>query len=179
MRSAALVVCVCMSLLAGSAVAQNTLAARFEDAGTTARVKSVLIANKATKATQINVETQDGIVQLSGFVDSEAARQAAVVAARNIGGVKEVQDRLLIRDAGRTTGQAIDDTVIAAKLKTELTGSAGLGVASDVVVEVNSGVVELSGFVPTFDQKNRAAEIARRISGVMDVKNNITVKTRG
>jgi hyperosmotically inducible periplasmic protein len=176
MRIATLVVC--LGLAMGTALGQSTAPPKLEDAGTTARVKGALIANKATKATQINVETLDGVVQLSGFVDSEAARQAAVVTARNIGGVKEVQDRLLIRDAGRTAGQAIDDTVIAAKLKSELAGSAGLGVASDVVVEVNSGVVELSGFVPTFDQKTRAAEIARRITGVMDVKNNITVKAR-
>jgi len=177
MRIATLIVCV--GLMASAAFGQDTSPPKLEDAGTTARVKGALIANKATKATQISVNTQDGVVQLSGFVDSEAARQAAVATARNIGGVKEVHDRLLIRDAGRTGGQAIDDTVIAAKLKSELEGSAGLGIASDVVVEVNSGVVELSGFVPTFDQKTRAAEIARRISGVMDVKNNITVKTRG
>jgi hyperosmotically inducible periplasmic protein len=179
MRIAALVLCVCAGLMTSAAPAQNGVPAKLEDAGTTARVKGVLITNKSTKAHQINVETQGGVVQLSGFVDSEVARQAAVAAARNVDGVKEVQDRLLIRDAGRTTGQATADTVIAAKLKTELAGSAGLGVASDVIVEVNSGVVELSGFVPTFDEKNRAAEIARRISGVMDVKNNITVKTRG
>jgi hyperosmotically inducible protein len=164
--------------MASAAHGQSSNSSAVVDAETTARVKTALIANRATKATQINVETLEGVVQLSGFVDSEIARQAAVSTARSIGGVREVQDRLLIRDAGRTAGQAIDDTVIEAKLKTEL-ASAGLEMASDVIVEVNSGIVELSGFVPTHDQKNRAAAIARRISGVMDVKNNITVKTRG
>lgn len=175
MRLAAFLLCA--ALMPFAAHGQG-IPSKLDDAGTTARVKSALIANKATKANQINVETLEGVVQLSGFVDSEMARQAAVSTARNVGGVKEVQDRLLIRDAGRTAGQAIDDTVIAAKLKSELASSAGLGTATDVVVEVNSGVVELSGFVPTYDQKSRAAEIARRISGVIDVKNNITVKTR-
>jgi hyperosmotically inducible protein len=169
----------CALLMASAAHGQSSVSSKVDDVGTTARVKSALIVNKATEASQINVETFAGVVQLSGFVDSEMARQAAVSTARNVGGVREVQDRLLIRDAGRTAGQAIDDTVIAAKLKSELASNAGLGTASDVVIEVNSGVVELSGFVPSYDQKNRAAEIARRISGVMDVKNNITVKTRG
>jgi hyperosmotically inducible periplasmic protein len=176
MRTAAFLLCA--ALIASAAHGQG-IPSRLDDTGITARVKGALITNKATKAHQIKVETLDGIVQLSGFVDSEMARQAAVSTARNIGGVREVQDRLLIADAGRTAGQAIDDTVIAAKLKSELASNAGLGAASSVVVEVNSGIVELSGFVPTYDQKNRAAEIARRISGVMDVKNNITVKTRG
>jgi hyperosmotically inducible periplasmic protein len=177
MRIAALLLFAALSTSA--AHGQTRIPPKLDDAGTTARVKSALISNKATKATQISVQTVDGVVQLSGFVDSEMARQAAVSTARNIGGVTEVRDRLLIRDAGRTGGQAIDDTVIAAKLKTELASGAGLGTATEVIVEVNSGIVELSGFVPTFDQKNRAAEIARRITGVMDVKNNITVKTRG
>jgi hyperosmotically inducible protein len=177
MRSAVLLLSAV--LMVSAAHGQSSIPSRVADAETTARVKTALIANRATKATQINVETLEGVVQLSGFVDSEMARQAAVSTARSIGGVSEVQDRLLIRDAGRTAGQAIDDTVIEAKLKSELAGSAGLGMASDVIVEVYSGIVELSGFVPTHDQKNRAAEIARRISGVMDVKNNITVKTRG
>jgi hyperosmotically inducible protein len=178
MRIAALLVCATM--LAGAAFAQSRIPSKLDDSGTTARVKSALLADKVTKPTQISVDTLEGVVQLSGFVDSEMARQSAVSIARNTGGVREVQDRLLIRDAGQHTGgQVVNDTVIAAKLKNELTSSAGLGTTTEVVVEVNSGVVELSGFVPTFDQKNRAAEIARRISGVMDVKNNITVKTRG
>ena len=177
MRIAALVVCA--TLLAGAAFAQSRVPSNLDDAGTTARVKSALTANKVTKSTQISVDTWEGVVQLSGFVDSELARQSAVSTARSIGGVREVQDRLLIRDTGRTGGRVTNDTVIAAKLKSELSSSAGLGTTTEVVVEVSSGIVELSGFVPTFDQKNRAAEIARRISGVMDVKNNITVKTRG
>jgi hyperosmotically inducible protein len=177
MRIAALLVCV--TVLTGTAFAQSRIPSKLDDAGTTARVKSALVANKVTKTTQISVDTLEGVVQLSGFVDSEMARQSAVGTARTVAGVIEVQDRLLIRDAGRSGGQAVNDTVIAAKLKSELASNAGLGTTTEVVVEVSSGVVELSGFVPTFDQKNRAAEIARRISGVMDVNNNITDKTRG
>lgn len=63
-------------------------------------------------------------------------------------------------------------------MKGEIAGKAGLGTASDVNVEVNSGVVELSGFVPTADQKMKAGEIARGISGVKDVRNNIELKPK-
>ena len=112
-------------------------------------MKTALIGNKQTKASQINVETQQGVVQLSGFVDSEGARKAAVMTAKNVTGVKEVQDKLLLRDGERSTGEAVDDTVIATKVKSELAGKSGLGTASSVTVEVNRGIVELSGFVPT------------------------------
>jgi hyperosmotically inducible protein len=94
-------------------------------------------------------------------------------------GVKQVENKLLIRDANRSAGQATDDTVIAAKVKGQLAGKAGLGTASDVNVEVNSGVVELSGFVETADQKAKAAELARGINGVKNVRNNISLKPAG
>lgn len=169
-----------MGLITSSALAlANDASAGKSDAGLTASVKSALISNKDTKASQINVETQQGTVQLSGFVDSEAAKQAAETTAQKVAGVTEVDNKLLIRDANRSTGQAVDDTVITAKVKGEIAGKASLGTAADVNVEVNSGVVELSGFVPTVDAKVKAGEIARGISGVKDVRNNIELKPKG
>lgn len=171
----ALILSVGLIAMSATVLADNT---GKSDASLTASVKSALIGNKDTKASQINVETQSGIVQLSGFVDSEAAKQAAEMTAKNVEGVQQVQNKLLIRDAKRSTGQAFDDTVIAAKVKGEIAGKAGLGTAADVNVEVNSGVVELSGFVPTADQKTKAGEIARGINGVKDVHNNIELKPK-
>lgn len=164
--------------LPGSAQAQTQSAPNMDDAVLSMRVKAALIANDATKASQINVETQSGIVQLSGFVDSEAMRAAATSAAKRVTGVKEVQNKLMIRDANRSTGQAVDDTVIAARVKGELAGKSGLGTATSVNVEVNSGVVELSGFVATMDQKTQATEIARGVDGVKNVQNNISLKPK-
>jgi len=43
-------------------------------------------------------------------------------------------------------------------------------------VETFKSTVQLSGFVNTRDQKNRAGDIARKVKGVNDVENNITVK---
>ncbi|HEY5806548.1 MAG TPA: BON domain-containing protein [Povalibacter sp.] len=149
------------------------------DANVTASVKSALISNDQTKASQINVETSSGVVQLSGFVDSTAAKAAAETAALNVEGVKQVQNKLLIRAADRSTGQVVDDTVITAKVKGEIAGKAGLDTGSDVNVEVNAGVVELSGFVATADEKVRAGELARSINGVKDVHNNISLKPQG
>ena len=161
-----------------SALAQKSATDSIDDAGTTARVKTALIGNKQAKASQINVETQQGVVQLSGFVDSEGAREAAVMTAKNVTGVKEVQDKLLLRNGERSTGEAVDDTVIATKVKSELAGKSGLSTASSVTVEVNRGIVELSGFVPTPEEKTAAASIARGVAGVKDVENNIELKPR-
>jgi hyperosmotically inducible protein len=175
----ALLLSLCLSLAAVAVLAQTQSAPNMDDAVISMRVKAALIANDSTKASQINVETQRGVVLLSGFVDSEAMRAAAASSAKAVTGVKEVQNKLMIRDANRSTGQAVDDTVIAAKVKGELAGKSGFDTATSVTVEVNSGIVELSGFVSTLDQKTQAADIARSVNGVKDVQNNISLKPKG
>jgi osmotically-inducible protein OsmY len=50
-----------------------------------------------TKATEINVETFKGIVQLSGFVSSQASANKAVELARNVGGVKGVTNDMRLK----------------------------------------------------------------------------------
>lgn len=69
----------------------------IDDSVITGKVKSALIADSTTKAYQIEVETYQGTVQLSGFVDSNDARSRAVELARGVDGVKEVENALEIR----------------------------------------------------------------------------------
>lgn len=71
-----------------------------DDSVITAKVKAALVGDSETKAHQINVETFEGTVQLSGFVDSADARSRAVEVARNIEGVRNVKDSMQVRDDG-------------------------------------------------------------------------------
>jgi len=74
----------------------------------------------------------------------------------------------------RSTGQVIDDTSIAARTKTALVADPitdGLGID----VEVDRDKVQLNGFVNSQAQVDRAGEIARSISGVSSVENNLKV----
>ncbi len=72
----------------------------IDDSAITAKVKSALIADSTTKAYQINVETFQGTVQLSGFVDDAQARQRAEQVAENVEGVRDVNNKLELRDQG-------------------------------------------------------------------------------
>lgn len=74
-----------------------------------------------------------------------------------------------------STGEYIDNSAITAKVKAALVGDEVVK-ARDVSVETFRGVVQLSGFVDSETQKTRAAEIARSVEGVTDVKNNLVVK---
>jgi hyperosmotically inducible protein len=74
-----------------------------------------------------------------------------------------------------STGEYIDDSVITTKVKAALVHDDNTpGMA--IKVETFKGVVQLSGFVDTSVQKNRAGMDAGQVSGVKEVVNNITVK---
>ena len=61
------------------------------------RVKAALIAAKDIDASDINVDTFRGVVQLSGFVPSRQMQDRAVSVTRGVPGVKEVKDDMRLR----------------------------------------------------------------------------------
>jgi len=74
-----------------------------------------------------------------------------------------------------STGEDIDNTAITARIKKAF-ASDELVRARDVKVESFRGTVQLSGFVDTAEQKERAESLAKAIPGVKAVENNIIVK---
>jgi osmotically-inducible protein OsmY len=69
----------------------------FDDSVITTKVKAALFQDDMTKATEINVETFKGVVQLSGFVISQSAINRAVELARNTNGVKGVTNDMRLK----------------------------------------------------------------------------------
>ncbi len=73
------------------------------------------------------------------------------------------------------TGEYIDDTAITTKVKSAIFNEPTLKVA-EINVETFKGVVQLSGFVSTQTAANKAVEVARGVSGVKSVKNDMRIK---
>jgi len=73
------------------------------------------------------------------------------------------------------TGEYIDDTVITAKVKTAIMNDPDLKV-TEINVETFKGVVQLSGFVSSRTEIDRAVVVARGVQGVTSVKNDMRVK---
>jgi len=69
----------------------------IDDSVITGKVKAAFAADPTVKATQVQVETVKGTVQLSGFVDSRESAQKAVEIARGVKGVKSVKNDTVIR----------------------------------------------------------------------------------
>ena len=67
-----------------------------DDAGTTAVIKTKLLADQSTSGLEINVTTQSGVVSLDGDVDSAAEKTAAERIAKGTNGVTEVKNNLTV-----------------------------------------------------------------------------------
>ncbi|MES2832090.1 MAG: BON domain-containing protein [Pseudomonadota bacterium] len=90
---------VVMFALAGCAATPKTesTAEYVDDTVITGKVKAVFVNDPALKAREINVETFKGVVQLSGFVSSEADAQRAVAVTKGIKGVVSVKNDMRIK----------------------------------------------------------------------------------
>ena len=78
---------------------KDTVGEVIDDSVLTTRVKAALVVNPVTKARQINVTTERGVVQLSGFVDSATEKRTATEVARTVAGVHDVRNELETKSA--------------------------------------------------------------------------------
>jgi len=76
---------------------QESAGEYLDDSVITTKVKSLLAADDLLKSFQISVETNKGIVQLTGFVDSQAAVDKAGEIARSVKGVASVKNDLVVK----------------------------------------------------------------------------------
>jgi osmotically-inducible protein OsmY len=74
-----------------------SIGSRIDDSVITTKVKAMLVADGEIKGSDISVETRNGEVVLSGFVDSAEQGEKAIDAARRVDGVKEVDSRLAVK----------------------------------------------------------------------------------
>ncbi|WNI88286.1 molecular chaperone OsmY [Citrobacter portucalensis] len=145
----------------------------MDDSTITAKVKAALVDHESIKSTDISVKTDQKVVTLSGFVESQAQAEEAVKVAKGVEGVTSVSDKLHVRDSKDTSVKGYaGDTAITSEVKTKL-------LADDIVpsrkvkVETTEGVVQLSGTVDSQAQSDRAESIAKAIDGVKSVKNDL------
>ena len=145
----------------------------MDDSTITAKVKAALVDHESIKSTDIAVKTDQKVVTLSGFVESQAQAEEAVKVAKGVEGVTSVSDKLHVRDSKSTSVKGYaGDTATTSEVKAKL-------LADDIVpsrkvkVETTDGVVQLSGTVDSKAQSDRAESIAKAVDGVKSVKNDL------
>ena len=121
---------------------------------------------------EIGVAVKDGIVTLTGWVDSYLKKMAAEEAAHRVPGVKAVANDIEVRLPGFAERT---DTDLAAAVLNALRWDAAIPTGK-VDVTVSQGWVTLKGEVDYAFQKRDAERAVRRLSGVKGVSNLIVVK---
>jgi osmotically-inducible protein OsmY len=123
-------------------------------------------------AAEIGVAVKDGVVTLSGSVDSYGKKWAADRAAKRVYGVKAVTEEIKVTLAG-SYQRADKDIAQAATNVLEL----NLWIPSNrIKVKVQNGQITLNGDVDWYYQKERAEDAVRHLIGVWGVINSITIK---
>jgi osmotically-inducible protein OsmY len=77
-----------------STLHQQPIREAISDGVITARIRAQLLASDITAGYDIHVTTSDGIVELSGFVETSAVESAAVLIAQNVDGVHDIHDEM-------------------------------------------------------------------------------------
>lgn len=161
--------------------AGQTMGTRFSDAWLSARVETAYLFEPQVDTFDLDVEVEDGIVYVFGYVPTELEKERALEIARHTRGVKGVVDMLNVGPRYRATpereggfGQFVGDFWTSRRIKASLIASPRVR-GTWVGVRANGGVVTLRGSVDELREKEAAEDIAKGVSGVKEVKNDIMV----
>ncbi len=125
-------------------------------------------------AAEIGVTVKDGVVTLTGSVDSYSKKTEAEDAARNVAGVKAVVEKIEIKFSSQWARK--DDNEIATEVVNALKWNWQIP-KDKIKVKVEKGWVTLAGDLEWNYQKESAREAVKNLVGVMGVSNIIEIKS--
>lgn len=135
-------------------------------------VESRLFRDPAVPQRDIEISTRQGVVTLSGWVPSLLARDHAQKLAETVRGVRSIVNTLDVRPRTSRTDEQVRRDVSQALLYDAATD------AYEVKVSVEKGVAFLRGKVSSFAERELAERVSRGVSGVSDVKNELSVEVK-
>ena len=125
-------------------------------------------------AAEIGVTAKDGVVTLTGTVDSYSKKTEAEDAAKNVAGVKAVVEKIEIKFNGRWAKK--DDNEIATEVVNALRWNWQIP-KDKIKVKVEKGWVTLEGELEWNYQKEAARDMVKNLLGVTGVSNIIAIKS--
>jgi hyperosmotically inducible periplasmic protein len=152
----------------------QTAGEQLDDATITAKVEAKMTEDPQVSAFNVDADTNNGVVRLSGTVKTQQAKAEAEKLARDTHGVKRVINDIKVGET-RDVGDRVSDTEITTKIKAKLTGNGDLN-PFNINVDTKDGVVTLRGTVKKTEAKQEAERIARDTKGVRSVQNMLQVE---
>jgi osmotically-inducible protein OsmY len=160
--------------------AVGAVPAAVTDALITGRVESSFLLNEQLNPFNINTNTKDGVVTLTGSVDDPTAKQLAEDIARSVKGVVDVTNEIKVvaeppaTKPRRSFSQQVRDKSISAAIRSRLLYHKHFS-GLKITVKTEYGNVTLAGVVHSEAHKTQIANIAATTRGVEKVNNLLTV----
>jgi osmotically-inducible protein OsmY len=134
--------------------------------------------HSSVSASATEVNAKDGIVTLRGDAASQAQKDLTTEYAKDVDGVKDVKNEMVVAKPSKqtqTTGDKIDDASITGLAKMTLLyhrSTSGLNTS----VTTKNGVVTLTGKAKNAAEKELATKYVNDVKGVKSVKNQMTIE---
>lgn len=151
------------------------------------KVKTTLFFHRNVSASQTKVHVNEGIVTLRGEASSQAQKELTTEYAKDVDGVKDVKNELIVSAASQKPGQkttgekvddmgeSIDDASITGQVKISLLFHRSTS-AQSTKVQTNAGVVTLYGKAQNAAEKDLVSKLVNNINGVKSVNNLMTIE---
>ena len=143
------------------------------------KVKAALLYRRNVSGTKTEVYVKDGVVTLKGVAASQAQKDLTTEYAKDIDGVKSVENEITVSPSlgtrGETTGEKVDDASITAQVKGSLLAHRSTSMLKTKVT-TNDGVVTVSGTARNEAEKALVTKLVTDINGVQSVVNSMTIE---
>jgi osmotically-inducible protein OsmY len=141
------------------------------------KIRGRLLVKSSVSATNTKVAVHEGNVVLSGTADSLAQKELTEAYARDIAGVKNVTNDLVVsgETPGPTIGETIDDASITTQVKFALLSHKSTSALKTKVITMD-GAISVSGMAGSEAEKALVTKLAQDVRGVKAVNNTMIVK---
>lgn len=156
----------------GPGPTKSELRTSFSDMRISADVKMRLFTASNVPSTEINVDTDEGVVTLFGIVPTEAVKNAAQAEANKVSGVKSVENQLEVVASSQKKVVEAKDADLQKDLALVFKGRAEF---KHLTTEVKNGTVRLTGTVSSGWDELNALRIVRALPGVRGVEDQLKI----
>lgn len=174
-----------LAISSGSVLAGQEWEESSKDAWIDGKAETVLLMNGNLNSFNIDTDVEDGVVVLSGDVETEVDKALAEELVVSLDGVKGVKNNINISEASADAKEndqersqflaTLRDAKIATVVKTRLLLESEVS-GTDINVDVERGKVILNGKVQSDAEKDLAVQIAKNTNDTRDVVDQLQVK---
>lgn len=150
--------------------------AEHSDGWIALKIRSRLLVKNNVSATNTKVSVVDGVATLTGTAENSAQKDLTTAYAKDVEGVKSVNNEIVLKAPGTTLSESVDDASITSQVKFALLSHKSTS-ALRTKVTTNDGVVSVSGEASSDAQKSLVGKLAGDVRGARSVNNQMIVKS--